>query len=416
MDYLKRVFDTELDLLKPLRGGILIEGAKGVGKTTTASRRAKSIYKFKEEQSRRIAEENLDSVLNDNFPVLLDEWHLLPNLWNDAITQIDNKGLNNCAYIFTGSSPARFQNLHSGAARIIRLKMRPMTLSERGVVKPRVSFSDLMNGNFPKKSLSTDFLEKDYIDEIVSSGFPSIRNQSAHGRTIALNSYLDLIATHDLMELGFRIRQPQLIKSWIKAYASATGTTASWAKIRDIATSKMDTAVSRRATQPYIELLGQLSILDELPAWTGSKNFKTDLAKMEKHYLADPALAARSLNLNEKTLADPANRPFLGSLFEALAVLTIKVYAQALSASVFHMRTSDSRHEVDMIVEGADGSITAIEVKLSSKVDDGDLRNLLWLKENSRQDIDNLILIYAGKRTYIGKHGILILPLAELGL
>lgn len=414
MDYQKRAIDIELNELEPLQGGILIKGPKGVGKTTTASKRARSKFNLSLENDLRIAKESPNSIFLSESPILIDEWQLAPNIWDQVKTEIDEKGHQNLSVIMTGSNPKTHAGLHSGAGRIIQLQMRPMTLSERGVTKPKISFANLLKGIFPNKTIEVDFDERQYIEEIIKSGFPGIRNLNGAAHTKTLETYLELIANHDLPAIGFKVRQPKILYSWMQAYASLVGTTASWEKIRNAATNRMDSEISRKATQPYIELLSELGILDELPAWTGSHNFSHQLAQMNKHYLADPALAVRLMKLSSANLQDSETRPYLGQLFESLAVLSVRTYSQAIGANVYHLRTSDTRHEVDLIVESDDGKITAIEIKLSGSVDENSVENLLWLHKHSKKDISNLILINSGNRAYVDQHGILILPLALL--
>ena len=66
----------------------------------------------------------------------------------------------------------------------------------------------------------------------------------------------------------------------------------------------------------------------------------------------------------------------LGSLFESLMTLSVRVYAQASRARVSHLRTRGGEHEVDLIVERRDSRVVALEVKLTATVDDDDVRHL----------------------------------------
>ena len=416
MSYLPRVVDFEIDALKPLKGAYLIEGPKGVGKTATASRRAKTIWDLADPKVRTGIEESPNLALQGEHPILIDEWQLVPNVWNEVKRQVDLKGFSATSILMTGSAPGNFPNLHSGAGRILSIRMRPMALSERGVIEPNISFRKLIDGQRPTKLKQYRLKPNLFIQEILRSGFPGLRqikNSTQHTR--ALRTYLELIATRDLPEQGFYLRKPHLFTSWLQSLASMVATTASWSKIRLAAQTNNDVNLSKLTSQPYIDLLKDLHLIDNLPAWTGSKNFYHTLLQGEKHYLADSALVTSLLKLNEQDLKGSKNLEILGRLFEALVVQSLKVYCSAISANLYHMRTKDGRHEVDLIVESQNGSRTAIEIKLSESFDSSVTKNLLWLKENSRKDIDNFVVIYGGTNYFTDKDGVVFVPFSEVG-
>ena len=416
MTYLPRVVDFEIDALKPLSGAYLIEGPKGVGKTATATRRAKTVWDLADAKTRAGITESPKIALQGKGPILIDEWQLVPDIWNEVKRQVDSKGFSETSILLTGSAPINFSNLHSGAGRILSIRMRPMALSERGVIEPSVSFRKLLDGHRPTKLKQFKSAPNLYVKEILQSGFPGIRqikNPIQHQR--AIQTYIQLIATRDLPEQGFFLRKPHLFNSWLQAFASMIATTASWSKIRAAAETNSDINLSKLTAQPYIDLLKSLHLIDNLPAWTGSKNFYHTLLQGDKHYLADPALVTSLLKLNETELQRGKNLEILGSLFEALVVQSIKVYCAAISANLYYMRTKDGRHEVDLIVESQNGERTAIEIKLSEGFDSSVTKNLLWLQQNSRKDIDNLIVIYGGTSYFTDKNGVVFVPFNELG-
>ncbi len=95
-----------------------------------------------------------------------------------------------------------------------------------------------------------------------------------------------------------------------------------------------------------------------MPGWSPSRSPLTRLQQAPKHQLADPALAARLLNLSARSLATAVGSQMAGPLFESLATLTVRVAAQAAESRVGHLRTRDGDHEVDLIVEGPDGQVS----------------------------------------------------------
>ena len=112
----------------------------------------------------------------------------------------------------------------------------------------------------------------------------------------------------------------------------------------------------------------------------------------------------------------PIDGTFLGALFESLVTLTVRVFAQNYNAQVFHLRTREGRQEVDLIIESEDGQILGIEVKLSPTVKDDDVKHLLWLKNNAKAKISDLVVITTGDTAYRRTDGIAVVPLSLLGL
>ncbi len=167
----------------------------------------------------------------------------------------------------------------------------------------------------------------------------------------------------------------------------------------------------------------QLWILDPIPAWLPSKNYITRLTHPPKHHLADPALAIRLLGLDENALitgtesgpAIPRNGTLLGHLFESLVTQSIRVLAQAAEASVKHLRLKGGLREVDLIVERPDQRVVAIEVKLSATVDDDDVKNLLWLRQQIGDDLLDAVVINTGQHAYRRQDGIAVVPAGLIG-
>ena len=111
----------------------------------------------------------------------------------------------------------------------------------------------------------------------------------------------------------------------------------------------------------------------------------------------------------------PRDGPLLGALLESLMTLSARVYAQASEASVGHFRTHRGEHEVDLIVQRADGRIVALEVKTTATPSDSDLRQLRWLSEQIGDELLDAAVITTGKHAYRRDDGIAVVPAALLG-
>ena len=265
--------------------------------------------------------------------------------------------------------------------------MRPMTLEERGVEKPTVSLTHLLEGGREQLRGQTGVGLTRHVEEILASGFLAFRSLSGRARRFQLDSYLRNAVDCDVPEQGLAVRRPDALMAWLRAYAAATSSTAGYSQILDAATPGQGDKPARSTADRYRRVLESLWLLDPVPAWELGGSQFTRLARSPKHHLADPALAARLLGLNEAKLlgtgggsVGPEGRAVLGSMFESLATLCIRVAAQAAEADVGHLRTRDGDHEVDLVVTREDGAVLAIEVKAAGAVDDGDTKHLQWLR------------------------------------
>jgi predicted AAA+ superfamily ATPase len=414
--------DAELDELMRDVAALAIEGAKGVGKTATAGRRAKSVRELDDPTQRSIASADPARLLAGPSPVLIDEWQYVPETW-DLVRRAVDAGAEPGSFLLTGSSQPTARGSHSGAARILSLRMRPLALAERGLDPPSVSLSKLLEGGRPAISGTCPTTLEDYVDEIVSSGFPGLRPLAGRALRAQLDGYLVRIVDRDFEELGHSIRDPAALRRWLTAYAAASSTTASFETIRDAATAGHGDKPAKSTTLPYRDVLERLWVLDPVEAWLPTRNRISRLSSPPKHQLADPALAARLLGVDAAALLEgrapgppvPRDGTLLGALFESLLTLSLRTYAQAAEAKVKHLRTASGQHEVDLIVERADGRVVAIEVKLARDVGDCDTRHLRWLAERVGDELLDAVIVTTGTEAYRRTDGIAVVPAALLG-
>ena len=417
--YIRRVIDEELDLLFPELPAILLDGPKAVGKTETALQRCTTVRRLDVAAERVVIEADPRVVGADRKPVLIDEWQRVPDVFDAVRGLVDHDGTGG-QYLLTGSAPVR--GTHSGAGRITPLRMRPLCLFERGIETPTVSFAELLAGRRVAVGGRTSIGLESYVDEIIAGGFPGMRHLSQRALRTQLDGYVQRIVDHDLPEAGFAVRRPAAVLAWLKAYAAATSTSASWETIRRAATSGVDNKPARDTTIAYTELLKGLRILDPIDAWTTSLNTFKRLSLAPKHHLADPALAARLLDRTRQHLLTGDNGPvpvpndgsLLGNLFESLAALSVRTYAQAAAASTYHLRTEQGRHEVDFVVEH-DGKVLALEVKLSADVNNKTVEHLLWLADELGTNLLDAVVLTTGPEAYRRNDGVAVVPLALLG-
>lgn len=400
---------------------LALDGPKAIGKTTTAEQRAAGLVKLDSKAVREPVAADPQIILRRPRPLLVDEWQKVPEVWDVVRRAVDEDAAGG-QFLLTGSaSPQDGTVQHSGAGRIGRLRMRPMTLAERGLVTPTVSLAAVLAGRDAIQGESTMGLPE-YVEEIVASGFPGMRGLSSRARSFQLDSYLRNAVERDVPEQGLAVRRPGAMMAWLRAYASATSTTASYSQILDAATPGHSDKPARATTESYRQVLASLWLLDPVPAWTPTGSPMTRLGQAPKHHLADPALAARLLGLGADALLGGKGEPLrpqagsmLGMLFESLATLCVRVAAQAAEADIAHLRTRNGDHEVDLVVVRPDGGVVGVEVKLAAAVSDSDGKHLRWLRDQLGSRFVDGLIITTGPTAYRRRDGIAVVPLALFG-
>jgi predicted AAA+ superfamily ATPase len=410
--------DGELDEL--IAGGaaaVALVGAKAVGKSATAAERATTVFAFDDSAVRAVVESDPEQLHTDGC-ILIDEWQRVPESW-DIVRRAVDAGAPAGRYLLTGSAWQPNPGTHSGAGRILVVRMRPMSLAERGLAEPTVSLAELLEGNEGRVEGRCAIRLPDYVDEILGSGFPGIRSAVGRVRRAQLAGYVDRVVDRDVPDLGRAVRNPAALRRWLRAYAAATATTASFETIRDAATSGASDKPARSTVIPYRDALERLYVLDELPAWSPSTRPINQLATAGKHHLVDPALAASLLEIRADDLLSGAGtrtgkQAMLGPLFESFVTQSVRIYAEHNEWSVGHLRTHRGEREVDLVV-GGPGGFVALEVKLTATVDDDDVRDLKWLRDRLGGQLRAGVVVTTGADAYRRRDGIVVVPAALLG-
>ncbi len=410
--YQRRIVDDELDQLLPGVAALVIEGAKAVGKTATAMQRAATVRALDDPAQRAVAVADPARLLEGEAPVLIDEWQHVPDTW-DLVRRAVDAGAPPGRFLLTGSALPAGLETHSGAGRIVSVRLRPLAIAERDPSAGGVSLGTLLEGDRPKLTGTCEWRLERYVDEILASGFPGLRGVTGRALRAQLDGYLARIVDRDFPELGHDVRNPAALRRWMNAYAAASSSTASFESIRDAATGGQGDKPAKTTTIPYRDVLERLWILEPVPAWLPSRNRMARLASSPKHQLVDPALATRLLGVDMEALL--RDGVMLGALFESLVTLSVRVYAQAAEATVRHLRMAGGEHEVDLIVERADGRVVAFEVKLRRDVGDADVRHLKWLSDRIGDELLDAVVLTTGAEAYRRADGIAVVPAALLG-
>ena len=359
--YRPRVADGELTARLAATGAVVIEGPRGCGKTETARQAAASEVRLDVDDAARAAGLLAPELLLDgDRPRLIDEWQLVPAIWNQVRRAVDATGGDPGQFILTGSAvPSDDVTRHSGALRFSRLRMRPMSLAEAGYSTGDVSLADIIAGNDPKAA-DPGLAINDIAERISVGGWPNLQDRTVDEALTALRGYMDETRRADLVRVDRVARDPENVARVLRSLARHIATSAS---ARSIAADVggAEGPIDHHTVLDYLAALTRLFVIEDLPAWSPALRSRTLLRSAPTRHFVDPSLAVAALGTRpERLLRDVAT---LGFLFESLVVRDLRIYAQAMDASVFHYRDSTDL-EADAIVERRDGRWAAFEVKL----------------------------------------------------
>ena len=342
-------------------GAVLIEGARGAGKTATAIHAARSVIALDTDRGAREAG-LLDPriLLDGGRPRLIDEWQLVPSVWNEVRRAVDESGWAPGQFILTGSAvPPDDVTRHSGAGRIARLRLRTMSFAESGNSTGDVSLAALMNGE-PARATDPGLTIRDIAELVSVGGWPGLQERSVEQALRTLRGYLAESARVDLRRVDGVERDPNRVSV---VMASVARYTASMASARRIAADVggADGPIKHQTVLDYLNALSRVFVVEDLAAWSPTLRGRTRLRGQAKRHFSDPSLAVAAMNANPDRLIFEADT--LGLLFESLMVRDLRAYADGADARVLHYHDENGL-EADAIVEYLDGRWGAFEAKL----------------------------------------------------
>lgn len=394
---------------------MVIEGPKACGKTATARRIAASEVLLDVDANARLAVAVDPSlVLDGPTPRLVDEWQVEPAIWNHVRRAVDDRAATG-QFILTGSAvPADDITRHTGAGRITRLRMRPMTLFETGRGTGDISLAALLAGH-PARSPDPGLTVTDLTREIAIGGWPGLRDLALEAGLRAVRDYLEEIRRVDVSRVDGSRRDPERVGRLLRSLARNVATYASLTTLAED-TGGADGPLKRDTVSEYLDVLGRLMIVEDQPAWAPHLRSKSVLRSAAKRHFVDPSLAVAALRATPDTLLADLN--LLGFLFESLVVRDLRVYAQAADATVLQYRDSNGL-EVDTVVQAADGRWAAFEIKLGAGLIDDAAATLSrfarQIDTGRSGSPSTLGVIVGGGYGYVRTDGISVIPVGALG-
>lgn len=414
MPYLPRIADLELRERLESAGAVLVEGAKACGKTETARQVANSeVLLDVDRQARSAAELNPALILEGDTPRLIDEWQLRPEVWNHVRRAVDDR-VSPGQFILAGSAqPTDDETRHTGAGRISRLKMRPMSLYELGIGDGEVSLAALLAGErFEVADPGLDL--QGLAEAICRGGWPAFRDLAMPEALRRVRDYLGEIPRADMQRVGQRHR-PERVTRLIESLARNVATTVTARTLAGDA-SRPEDPISDEAVADYLASLTRLFVVEDQPAWQPHLRSRYRLRRAAKRHFVDPSLAVAALRAGPDDLM--RDLEFTGLLFESMVVRDLRVHAQALDGEVEHYQDSGNL-EVDAIVRTG-GSWGAFEIKLGGerRIDEA-AESLLAFKgriDSSKMGEPAVLAVIVGMGYgYVREDGVQVLPIGSLG-
>ena len=423
--YMPRVADAQIERYLKAFGAVEIAGTKWCGKTWSALMHGVSVSYVDENLD--LARADPSMMLMGDRPHVIDEWQRVPAIWDCVRHEVDRARGTRGAFILTGSStPATRQGeqgpAHSGAGRIGRVRMSPMSLFESGESTGQVSLEGLFAGEFTPCVAERD--TQGLVEAACRGGWPEAVDMEVDAAQLIAREYVTAALGVSIPALGL---DPDIARRLASSLARNLGQAATYKTIiNDMFGAEENplSVIDEGRVRAYLDALKGMYIVEEVHGWAPPARDRKRFATKPKRYLADPSLACALLGMSPAALL--ADWQTFGLVFENMAVRDLSVYARALDllddVPVRYYR-DDSGVEADAIVQLADGRWAAFEFKVSEdKVEKGvasleRLRRKVCENPRSQTRPPEFMAVITGVGEYAREvaEGIVVVPLRLLG-
>ena len=384
-DYRPRLIDNIIDSYLEAFGAVCVEGPKWCGKTWTSSYHCKSEIMLGNPdgnfQNRQLAQMSPSLVLEGETPRLIDEWQEVPQLWDAVRYKVDQSG-NKGQFILTGSATPNHKGiLHSGAGRIAKLRMRPMSLFESGNSSGDISLKDICEGRIePKISGEVDL--RKLIDFIIRGGWPANQETTLKQAAYLPIQYIRAVLDDDVYRIDNVKRDKHKMELLLRSLARNEATTVTNKKLKNDIKEIDDEDIDVETVSAYLDVFQRLFLTDNQKPFEAKLRSSIRIKQAEKRHLSDPSLAAALLNATPEMLLNDLNT--LGFLFEALCERDLKIYAESFDAELYHYQDYNN-NEMDAVIAMPNGKWCGFEIKLGANQIDMAAENLIKIKNEIKE-------------------------------
>ena len=417
--YIPRIIDAAVERYLATIGAVCIEGPKWCGKTWTSSYHSNSEFLVGNPdnnfQNRALAEMSPALVLEGETPRLIDEWQEVPPLWDAVRYTVDQRGKKG-QFILTGSAtPKRKGVLHSGAGRIGKLRMRPMSLYESGDSSGKVSLQELCEGKLtPAMTGEVDL--RTLARLTVRGGWPGNLDIGDADISLLPGEYLDAVIDDDVNRVDETRRDSRKVRLLLRSLARNESTTATNRTLKNDIKEIDDEDIDVETVAMYLDIFNRLFLTDNQPPYSAKLRSSVRVKQAEKRHFCDPSLACALLKATpEKLIGDLET---FGFLFEALCERDLKIYAESFGAQLYHYQDY-AGNEIDAVIELPDGAWCGIEIKLGANKIEEAAENLTRIRDEIVKDGGKLpsaliVLVGLSNAAYRRPDGVCVVPLTAL--
>lgn len=379
--YKERLIDKKIEECLKIFGAVSIVGPKYCGKTWTSLAHSKSVKYINSNDKKlyTLAQIDVNQILVGEYPILIDEWQLIPSIWDCVRRKCDEDKIKG-KFILTGSATEKENTIdHSGAGRICKLDMGTMSLFESGESDGYVSLNDLFKNIEIKGHLTKELSLEDIANLIMRGGWPDNIENTPKESQLIVKSYIKDILDKDINEIDGVKRDRNKMEMLLKSLARNESSLASnETLIKDVIENEYD-SINKETVGEYLNVLDKLHLIQNQQAFNPNVRSRENVGKTAKRHFTDPSIVCGLLNLNYDKMISDLNT--FGFLFESLVERDLRIYSKYNNGELRHFRNNVSGLEVDSIVINEEGEYGAIEIKLGSNQIEEAKTNLLKFYE-----------------------------------
>ena len=386
---------------------VAITGPRQSGKTTLArrfARQGRTYVTLDDRVTLAAARSDPIAFIRDLDRAVIDEVQRAPEILL-AIKQTVDEDRRPGRFLLTGS--ANLSTIatvnESLAGRIETIPLYPLSRSEL-IRRKRTQFiAKIFGGDVPPPA---EAMTSDAIVQLVAGGgYPeALARRSERRRQDWYRAYVESIVARDVPEIA-SLAKPTQIPRLLQFAAQFAGC------LMNLSEIGRSVALDHKTTDSYLRVLEQLFLVRRLQPW--SRNELSRIVKTPKLHFIDSGLltALRGYTMTRLRAERQLLGPLLeGFIFSELLKLTSE---SAERVNLFHFRDRD-QHEVDFVLENAEGQIVGIEVKAAASVTRRDFSGLDRLASIAGKHFVQGIVLYDGKQPLSFADNLRAAPLASV--
>lgn len=394
ISYLPRLADALIEELLEDVPAVMILGARASGKTTTASRLAKSVVRLDRAEEAAPFHAAPDAALAAMpTPVLLDEWQAVPGVLGAVKRAVDGDDRRG-RFLLAGSIQAHQEGtMWPATGRVVPVELFPLTVSERLQSQTKPLVDRVADGDSVVPSTDPPDL-MGYIELALDGGFPeALLGVSQRSRRRWQEGYVRHLVTRDApMAPDGKGRDPERLERYLRAYALNTAGVVNDSTLYEAA------GINKSTASAYERLLISLMAVEKVPAW--STNRLKRLVRSPKRHIVDTGLWGAIASVD--ALAVIRDGDLIGRLLDSFVTAQLRAESgvSVHRYKLHHLRTEQGRHEVDIVVETGADRVIGIEIKAASAPSDRDASHLAWMRDQLGDRFIAGLVLHTGAYAY----------------